>query len=120
KGKDLKDIAEANSGQKMAVQTVNYNIERLSSLFKWATLNDLTDKNYASNLSIQVNKGDVKDVRPFEPDELKRIFFSDEYLGRITSRKRTPSRFWVPLIAAFTGARLNEICQLHVADIVEK
>lgn len=26
-------------------------------------------------------------------------------------------RFWVPLIALFSGMRMNEICQLHVADI---
>lgn len=25
--------------------------------------------------------------------------------------------FWVPLIALFSGMRMNEICQLHVADI---
>ena len=120
KGKSIREIAADNSLKPMSSQTINHNVERLSSLFKWAALNDLTDKNYASNLSIQINKGDVKDVRPFESDELKRIFFSDEYLGRSQNRKRTPSRFWVPLIAAFTGARLNEICQLHVSDIVEK
>lgn len=26
-------------------------------------------------------------------------------------------RFWVPLIALFSGMRMNEICQLHAADI---
>ena len=30
---------------------------------------------------------------------------------------RKPHEFWLPLIALFTGARLNEICQLHLEDI---
>ena len=29
-------------------------------------------------------------------------------------------RFWLPLIALFTGARINEICQLHTDDVQEK
>lgn len=27
-------------------------------------------------------------------------------------------RFWVPLLGLFTGARLGELCQLRVADII--
>ena len=28
-------------------------------------------------------------------------------------------RFWLPLLARFTGARLEELCQLHTADFIE-
>lgn len=29
------------------------------------------------------------------------------------------SRFWAPLIALYSGMRLEEICQLHLSDIVK-
>ena len=28
-----------------------------------------------------------------------------------------PERYWVTMLAAYSGARLNEVCQLNVADI---
>jgi len=30
-----------------------------------------------------------------------------------------PYQLWTPLIALYTGARMNEICQLHLDDIKE-
>ena len=30
---------------------------------------------------------------------------------------RSAARYWIPLIALFTGCRLNEICQLYLNDI---
>lgn len=36
--------------------------------------------------------------------------------GGATPRR---SRFWIPAIALFSGMRLNEICQLHTADVQE-
>ena len=28
-----------------------------------------------------------------------------------------PERYWVTLLSAYSGARLNEVCQLNVSDI---
>jgi integrase len=33
--------------------------------------------------------------------------------------EKDPVHHWIPLIAAYTGARLSEICQLRTKDIVE-
>jgi integrase len=53
-----------------------------------------------------------KQDKPYTIEELKLIFAPANLL---TAKK--PHQFWVPLIALFTGARLNEICQLHLEDI---
>lgn len=50
----------------------------------------------------------------FNDDDLVRIFNSVDY---IQGKHVSSSRFWVPLIALFTGARLNEICQLSTHDV---
>jgi integrase len=42
------------------------------------------------------------------------IFGSSEYQQDLFKH---PYQFWVPLIALFTGARLNEICQLRPQDV---
>lgn len=56
-----------------------------------------------------------KQDKPYTADELKQIFAPANFT---TATK--PHQFWVPLIALFTGARLNEICQLHLDDIKQE
>jgi integrase len=59
------------------------------------------------------------------PEQLQRIFDSTVYCGcRSESRRfeKGPKqikdyRFWVPLIATFSGCRLNELGQMEIADI---
>lgn len=58
----------------------------------------------------------------------ERESFSGSELVKIFNAKTYPSkndvyhfhRYWIPLIALFTGMRLNEICQLFVGDIQKK
>lgn len=51
----------------------------------------------------------------FTDDELKTIFNPETYPSRFD--RRNHHRYWVPLIALYTGMRLNEICQLYVDDV---
>lgn len=51
---------------------------------------------------------------PFDDQDLKAIFLSENYLKGTFKRA---SDYWVPLIALFTGARLGEIAQLTLSDI---
>jgi integrase len=64
----------------------------------------------------QLNKiPDHEKQEAFTRDELKMLFCkSPEYAD-----DRTPEahHFWIPLIALFTGARREEICQLYVSDL---
>ena len=53
----------------------------------------------------------------FTQDELKALFGDMEKYVQAT--EGVPSRFWVPLIALYSGMRLEEICQLHLSDIVK-
>lgn len=50
--------------------------------------------------------------RAFKVDELKRLFEGTEYARFAKSSDDAP-RYWLPLIGLFTGARVNEICQLN-------
>ncbi len=116
KGKSIPQILESKPKQLMAVNTINHNVERISSFFNWAKINQIIENNPAQRLSITPQKGQVNDRQPFTNEELKLILLSEEFLGR-SKHKRTDAKFWVTLICAFSGMRLNEACQLYVDDI---
>ncbi len=52
--------------------------------------------------------------QPFEADELKKIFNPKTYFKR--RRNNDNHKYWIPLISLYSGARLNEICQLRIND----
>lgn len=54
----------------------------------------------------------------FTQDELKALFGD---MGKyVQATEGVSSRFWAPLIALYSGMRLEEICQLHLSDIVKE
>jgi intergrase/recombinase len=55
-------------------------------------------------------------VAIYRKDGTTPIFLSEEFLGR-SKHIRTDARFWVTLICAFSGMRLNEAYQLYLDDI---
>lgn len=58
------------------------------------------------------------DRRAFEIHELRTLFTSPVYLGVMQPTGQVKeSGYWVPLLGPFTGARLEELAQLRVADI---
>ncbi|MDX3930953.1 MAG: site-specific integrase [Stenotrophomonas sp.] len=58
-----------------------------------------------------------KPERLFDEDDLKRIFDPKTF---IPWASKYPHRWWLPMIGLYTGARINEVAQLKVADIVQE
>jgi integrase len=107
-----KEKAEREGLPGLAPNTVGSYMQNLTAILNWAE---------AGGWSCRVNtKGLVRSREPlvqrrgFEPDELTRVF-----LALAELRKSQPTRFWVPALALYTGARAGEICQLRVEDVVE-
>src|SRR5690606_34826148 len=42
------------------------------------------------------------------------------HLNPEANEQKHADMFWIPLISLYTGARMNEICQLEVADVTEE
>lgn len=51
----------------------------------------------------------------YEPEEIQRLVIA----LTTTMPRWEPERFWIPLLALYTGARQNELCQLRAADVTE-
>lgn len=50
--------------------------------------------------------------RAFQPEELQRLFHGPEMAGFARDPARA-HQFWLPHLGLFTGARVNELCQLN-------
>ena len=125
----LKQAAERGSrdgAPRISVGTVNGYIQKLSALLSWSVNEGYLDKNPARGLKVAdtVKRKDKR--QPFAPWQLQKIFDAPLYrgcrndgAGYATPGNDKPrrGRFWVPLIALFSGMRLNEICQLNVEDV---
>jgi integrase len=92
----------------------------------WAIDEGYIDRNPLKGLKLPdpVKKRDKR--RPFSIEQLRSIFHSPLFTGCIDDERGYAvegparprrARFWVPLIALFSGLRMNEICQLEVSDI---
>lgn len=55
---------------------------------------------------------DANKQRAFKQDELKRLFGGPEMKAFATDPKRFDC-YWLPTVGLFTGARVNELCQLN-------
>lgn len=69
---------------------------------------------------INIDKSKATTREPWEPEDLVLLFGTalfTSYAIPKRSKACLDAAYWVPLIAAFTGARVSEIAQLRVDDI---
>ncbi len=112
--KTIKQVVKMKGIKPIAVNTVNNNLSAVGAFNTWARKNGFVRENYFADLKI-ASKGTAQEERKaFTDKDIKRIFNPEMYLKETTGSQ---ARYWVPLMALFTGARLNELCQLHVRDI---
>lgn len=129
-GKPLTDVLAAEKGgPALANKTGEKYFQNLKAFLKW-TVNEgyLTAIPGAGLKMPGVSKADAQEARyPFSPEQLQTLFASPMFTGcKSPARRSEPGtaiirdgKFWVPLIALFSGLRLGEIVQLLVTDIRE-
>lgn len=98
----------------MAPGTVASYVNSLSAFFNWSVERGLVDSNPARGLGGRGRNSKQVQRRAFTKEELQIVF-----AGLQEERTAGAAKFWVPAILVFSGCRLNEICQLHTADVKE-
>lgn len=105
-------------GAGLARATVGKMVGFISTLLQTAFDAGLIPHNAARGMRIAKPKLAEQKRRAFTADELRRIFTSPVYMRGLRLRAAGgEAAVWVPLIGLATGARLEEICQLRVADL---
>lgn len=86
---------------------------KIIDVFQYAFLHGKLDRDISQNLvsSLTVAEKKARKRKAYDPADLQKIF---ELLPFHTERAYLA---WIPLIAAYSGARPGEICRLRVEDI---
>jgi integrase len=111
----------------MSTRNANKLIEFVKSFWSWAENNyDCVQGNPMKGLKVTTKESPRSARDSFSVDELTAMFNAPLYRGCVSLIKwkepglnlfKTSGRFMVPLIALFTGMRLEEVLQLHAEDI---
>lgn len=114
---DCRTFRDALKEQDLSVGTVNSYLASLSSLFTLAIDNDLLERNPVEGLSLKEDKRAKEKRLPFDEASLKKVFTSPVFSGERPKAGAGEASYWLPLLALYTGARLEEIGQLHPSDV---
>ena len=113
----IKELLKQDDIKPISINTVNNHLAFVIAFMNWAKKQGFISENYFAGLKV-TNPVKARDQRKqFDDQDLKKIFDPKIYL------KETEGydfRYWVPLLALFTGGRLGELTQLHKNDIVKE
>lgn len=111
-----------------SLSTVAKNLSIMSAFFTWSmnNLDHVTLNPFAYVAGKKKNTSGRDEADPFTNEQLQIIFNAPIYTGCESETHwqspgsmvlRDSEKFWVPLIALFTGMRANEICQLRARHV---
>lgn len=112
---------------RLSVKTIRLRLSIMGNFGKWLAEN--VDGVNADNFKVTAPalERHTQKVKEFSDADVCAIFHSAAFTGCESERNQTVPgthrirgyRFWLPLVAAFSGCRLNEIAQLRVDDVVD-
>ncbi|MDD3021332.1 MAG: site-specific integrase [Alphaproteobacteria bacterium] len=103
--------------KKLSVGSVNKHLTCYGSFMKWAVISGFANSNPFQSMTLKDGKGKKK-RDSFSPEQITVM------LGELAKGQNGLAdkgyKYWGALILLYTGARLNEIASLTVADVKEK
>jgi integrase len=112
---------EHTSAKKVSAETVNKLLGGVQAVCVWARNNGLIPDDVPwsdpfSKMRLPTRKSRRE---PWAPEELRTLFSSAIFTqGDRPVAGKGEAAFWLPLMALFTGARLNELAPLTAADVI--
>jgi integrase len=107
---------KGRTGTTLSRATVKKNLGALCSVLSWSKSEGYIKVNPADGITAIAKGEDEQRRLPYTSEDLKLLFSTEA----VASRKDNPADYWLPYLALFTGARLEELGQLHVADVREE
>ena len=118
-GKSIEELTKLNlqPGQRLSDTSLNLYVTKARTFLEWSIDNQYMNDGVNIPLKNVFKKVEKLSYDAFSDGDLEKLFYSENYLKGTHSK---PSYYWVPILALYTGARLNEICQLHVKNIKQR
>lgn len=116
--KPVKDVLamKVPKSDLLSISKVNAYISRVSSLFIWAVKNGYAQQNPFSGQKIKENRAEHEMREVFSDSDLQALFGTSSYKS---GKHKHPHYYWLPLLGLYTGARIDELCQLYLDDIYQ-
>lgn len=113
--KEVITVTKTHNLDVLKPNSIKKYVSRVSGLFTWFYEMDYTEKHIGQNLTKKI-KGNTNFREAYSKEQINLLFNANNYRSSISYHL---SRFWIPLIALYTGARIEEIATLRTADIKE-
>lgn len=118
--RDILDFKDRLIAEGTSVANTKVKLSRLKALLGWAADNDHVAENVATGITIRDIDAAKNKRREFDLQSLNRIVSTPIYSrGARPVQGRGEAAFWLPILALYTGARLEELGQLRPSDVQE-
>lgn len=114
----LRELAEMDWPKCLAPKTVSARYTATLRRFLKDSIRVYRDQGFPSHLTVEgiqysgVRKTGERTQRALTSKELMRLFTGPEY-REFAADPEQADRYWLPLVGLFTGARINELCQIN-------
>ncbi|SNB45691.1 Phage integrase family protein [Geobacter sp. DSM 9736] len=120
--KTVAEIAAMNvpAEHRMSDTTIDKYLARVHALLKWATNEGYIEKNPGAGIQHVKKKQTAckqEHYLPFDREDINGMVQGLLAVAEKGELEGKPERLWLPLIGLFTGARANELAQLHIEDV---
>ncbi|WP_221174325.1 site-specific integrase [Luteibacter sp. 9135] len=111
---DIVAKAKRESSLGLAPRTREKHLDRLRLFFGTWLERGIGTSNPCNGFNVtNKSQDEARSREPFSSADLQKIFAPDRVLNT------QPHKYWTPILGLYTGARLNELAQLHVEDVEE-
>ncbi|WP_245941269.1 site-specific integrase [Cereibacter changlensis] len=118
KGLPLAEAIKVTGHKTISPKTINSHIALYRRFFIWAERHGHTTHIIFDGMKVPRAKSAPTDRKPFSAEQSRQIYA--ELTTNGAGLVRRDSHKWGALLGMFTGARLNEICQLDIADVQQE
>ena len=98
----------------LSLTTVNNHLRKSSSFLNWIRDQGYSVPNPLSRMKVKQTRTRKACRLPFTDNDLRAIFTTPLFNAH---RYSQDYQLWLPLLGLYTGARLEELCQLHIKDL---
>lgn len=118
KMKEYRDQLTGTKGRPLSVSRINFYLGFIRSIcqFEMKTTGILK-ANPVDGLRLKDTRRKDELRKVFDSDDLGKLFIESKEYGK--NKHRIPENFWIPLLALYTGCRMEEMCQLYVDQVVK-
>ena len=110
-GQSIQQILDRADIVPMSTKSVNKHVGGIGGVLRYCLDTGVVTSNCATGLKLSEKRRVDEERSIYSIDDLRSI------VKNLPRKPAMPERYWIPLIACYSGMRLNEICQLYVDDV---